>query len=163
MSMNAELCREHLARLMSDETRLLTQLEALLDSEHSFLNSNDIDGLEQAGTDRQTCVGALVRVEEERRTLCRMSGKSTDVHGLEQLIKWCDPHGTLKSHWERCADQATRCRDRNDRNGRIVAARLKRVEGMLDIITGRDKQAKTYGPQGTYAPVNTGRMIRSAI
>jgi flagellar biosynthesis protein FlgN len=159
--MDANLCRDQLARLMNDETRLLAQLEALLDNEHSFLNSNDIDGLEQAGAARQSCMIELVRVEDERRSLCRMTGKSADVHGLEQLIKWCDPQGTLTSHWQRCADHATRCRDRNDRNGRIVTARLKRVEGMLDIITGRDQQAKTYGPQGAYAPTNTGRMLRS--
>ena len=148
---------------MSDETRLLAQLETLLDDEHGFLNGNDIDGLEQAGAARQTCMGNLVRVEDERRSLCRMYGKTSDVLGLEQLIKWCDPKGTLSSHWQRCAEQATRCRERNDRNGLVVAARLKRVEGMLDIITGRDKKSATYGPQGAYTQVATGRMISSAV
>jgi flagellar biosynthesis/type III secretory pathway chaperone len=162
-NLDAGLCRDHLARLMSDETRLLTELEGLLDNEHAYLNSNDIDGLEHAGAARQTCMGELVRIEDERRSLCRMSGKSADLKGLEDLIRWCDPNGTLKPHWERCAEHATRCRERNDRNGLVVAARLKRVEGMLNIITGRSVQPTTYGPQNAYSQTGTGRMVRSAV
>ncbi len=159
--MDAELCREHLTRLMSDESRLLAQLEVLLDNEHRYLSSNDIDGLEKAGEERQTCMGELVRIEDERRSLCRMSGKTADLLGLEALIKWCDPNGTLRSYWSDCAEHATRCRQRNDRNGMIVTARLKRVEGILTIITGRSQSQPTYGPQGAYVLPNIGRMIRS--
>jgi flagella synthesis protein FlgN len=162
-TLDAGLCREHLARLMSDETRLLAQLETLLDNEHTHLNGNDIDALEEAGAARQTCMGELVRVEDERRSLCRMSGKTADVKGLEELIRWCDPDSTLQSHWARCAEHAKRCRELNDRNGRVVTARLKRVAGMLDVITGRGQSPATYGPQGAYSPVVTGRMIRSAV
>jgi flagellar biosynthesis/type III secretory pathway chaperone len=149
---------------MSEETRLLKQLESLLDDELNHLNSNDIDALENAGAQRQSCTGELVRVEEERRSLCRMSGKSADLKGLEELIRWCDPTGTLQPHWELCAEHATRCRERNDRNGLVVAARLKRVEGMLNIITGRDQKTTTYGPQATaYSQsASTGRIVSSA-
>lgn len=164
-SLDAGGCRETLARLMADETRLLVRLENLLDNEHACLNDNDIDGLERVGAERQTCMGELVRLEEERTSLCRMSGQSPDLKGLERLIQWCDPNGTLKTHWERCATHATRCRERNDRNGLVVAARLKRVEGMLDIITGRDKKPATYTAQGNaYAQTsNVGRMVRSSV
>lgn len=150
---------------MGDETRLLVKLESLLDNELEYLNGNDIDGLEHAGAERQTCMGELVRVEEERRSLCRMSGKSPDLKGLEELIRWCDPAGSLKPHWERCAEHATRCRERNDRNGLVVASRLKRVEGMLNIITGKNQQPQTYSAKGAsaYSATNTGRMFSSAV
>jgi flagellar biosynthesis/type III secretory pathway chaperone len=158
---DANLCREHLERLLGEESTLLGQLETLLDNEFRHLNSNDIDALEQAGVTRQDCTGELVRVEDERRTLCRMSGNSADLKGLEELIKWCDPHATLRARWADCAERAGRCRERNDRNGMAVAARLKRVEGMLNIITGRNHAPTTYSPQGAYAPTTAGRMIRS--
>lgn len=159
--MDASLCRDHLERLLAEENGLLAQLETLLDLEHSVLNNNDVDALEQAGQVRQTCMGSLVRVEDERRSLCRMSGKTADQRGLEELLKWCDTKGSLQAHWAECATRATRCRDRNDRNGMIVTARLKRVEGMLNIITGRTQTPATYGRQGAYAPTTTGRMVRS--
>ena len=159
--MDASLCKDSIERLLGEECGLLAKLEALLDTEHQFLNGNDIDALEQAGAARHACTGALVRIEDERRSLCRMSGKSSDRRGLEELLKWCDPNNTLKPRWMECTERATRCRDRNDRNGIVVAVRLKRVEGMLSVITGRDKAPATYGPQRGYAQAQVGRMIRS--
>jgi flagellar biosynthesis protein FlgN len=154
------LCRESIERLLVEECGLLAQLETLLDTEHRHLIGNDIDAFEQAGAARQTCMGKLVRIEDERRSLCRMSGKSVDRAGLQQLLAWCDPKNTLQRRWLEINDRATRCRERNDRNGIVVAARLRRVEGMLNVITGRDQAPATYGPQ-RYAAAPVGRMIRS--
>jgi flagellar biosynthesis protein FlgN len=158
--MDASLCRDHLERLLNEENGLLAKLETLLDQEHDFIAENNVDSLEQAGHSRQTCMGELVRLEDERRSLCKMSGKSADLHGLEDLMKWCDPKGSLQSHWGECAQRAQRCRQLNDRNGMMVTARLKRVEGMLNIITGRTQTPNTYGRQGTYASQSTGRIVR---
>jgi flagellar biosynthesis protein FlgN len=159
--MDASLSRDHLERLIVEENGLLARLETLLDHEYGFLKKNDVDALEKAGNTRQACMGDLVRVEDERRSLCRMSGKTADLHGLEELLKWCDPKGSLQVLWAECGTRATRCRELNDRNGTLVAARLKRVGGMLDILTGRSHAPATYGRQGMYAPTAVGRMIRS--
>ena len=148
--MDSSACRELLERLLAEEVAALTRLEALLDKEHEFLVANDIEALERAGVDRQVCVGILVRVEDERRSLCRMMNVPADPAGLEKLITWCDSSRTLKTRWSACADRATRCRNLNDRNGALVTSRLKRVEGMLDVITGRASQPKVYGRQGGY-------------
>jgi flagella synthesis protein FlgN len=161
-TMDANLCREQVERLLAVETSLLGQLETLLDREFDLLNGDDVDSLERAGEARQSCMGELLRVEDERRSLCRMSGKSTDLNGLHELIQWCDPTRSLQPRWSECATLAARCRDLNNRNGIVVAARLKRVEGMLNIITGRGQQPATYGPQkNAYANAATGRMIQS--
>lgn len=161
-NLDANLCREHLARLMCEETELLKRLASLLDEEFTHLNGNDVEAIERAGSARQDCVAELLRIEEERRSLCRMSGNDTDAKGLEALLKWCDPGGTLSAHWARCADYAKRCRERNDRNGMVVAARLRRIEGLLNIITGRHQSPITYGPAGAHALGATGRIISGA-
>ena len=50
----------------------------------------------------------------------------------------------------------------NDRNGALVTARMTRVQGMLDIVTGRANQPKTYGRQGGFDnQPRTGRVIVS--
>jgi flagellar biosynthesis/type III secretory pathway chaperone len=159
--MDATLCKDHLRRLITDENRLLGELESLLDQELGFLNDSDIDALENAGQVRQTCMGALIRLEDERRSLCSMSGKSADLHGLEALLKWCDPTGSLQPHLTECTARATRCRELNDRNGMVVTARMKRVEGMLNVITGRSQAPVTYGPQSAYKAAPVGRIVRS--
>jgi flagellar biosynthesis protein FlgN len=144
------VCREHFEKLLIDESSALSRLEALLDREHELLVANDVDELERAGEARQACVGELIHVEEERRSLCRMMNVPADLSGLERLLKWCDPSGSLKDRFAQCAEGATRCRAANDRNGALVTVRMKKVEGMLDVLTGRPAQAKVYGKQGTF-------------
>ena len=148
--MDARACRDTLEKLLNEEIATLARLQGLLDKEHEFLVANDIEELERAGVARQACVVVLVRVEEERRSLCRMMNLPTDPAGVEKLLAWCDPSGALKKRWASCADHAISCRALNDRNGALVTTRLKRVEGMLDVITGRANQPKVYGRQGGY-------------
>jgi flagellar biosynthesis protein FlgN len=142
-------CRVHFDKLLAEENAALAQLETLLDREHELLVANDVDGLESAGVARQNCVGTLVRAEDERRSLCRMMNVPADQQGLERLLAWCDPSRTLRRRWAECAERAARCRNLNDRNGALVTARLKNVEGMLDVLTGRAKP-KVYGRQGVF-------------
>jgi flagellar biosynthesis/type III secretory pathway chaperone len=144
------ICREHLEKLISEEVSTLTRLESLLDAEHEILVANDVEALDRAGDARRECIGHLVQIEDERRTLCRMMNVPTDAQGLERLLAWCDPTHNLQRRWAGCAERAGRCRNLNDRNGALVSARLKRVEGMLDLLTGRANQPKVYGKQGTY-------------
>lgn len=148
--MDPSVCREHLAKLIDEEANALTRLEGLLDQEHEHLLANDVEALERTGEVRQACVGDLVRVDDDRKTLCRMLNLPTDKVGLERMLKWCDPNATLRARLAECADRAQRCRNLNDRNGALVSARLKRVEGLLDVVTGRQGQPKIYGKQGGY-------------
>lgn len=158
--MDPRVCREHLEKLLAEETNTLAQLETLLDREHDLLTANDIDELERAGEARQQCVGTLVRIEDERRSLCRMMNVPADVTGLDRLLTWCDPTKALRRRWTECAERATRCRHLNERNGALVTARLKKVEGALDVLTGRANQPKVYGRQGAFqAPTRTARVL----
>jgi len=152
-------CRDAFASLLSQEVSALTELADLLDREHALLVANDVETLETVMEERQVSVGRLLRAEDERRSLCRMHGRATDAAGVEQLMAWCDPRGTLKSLWADCANGATRCRELNERNGALVTARMKRVETLLTVLTGQPQDAPTYGPKGAYAPVRSGRVL----
>jgi len=158
-----EVCREHLGTLLREESQLLGDLEALLAEESRVLETSNIQVLETTTRARQERMGALARIEEQRRALCAAHGFSADRAGLEGLMTWCDSEGRLLSRLRECAERAVRCRDLNDRNGIVVAARLKRVEGMLDTLTGRPTRSDTYGPKG-YTASNTrpGRVLGAA-
>jgi flagellar biosynthesis protein FlgN len=156
--MEPSFYRDHLQRLLNDQQSLLVQLESLLDEEHTNIAAQDIDTLERTGVQRQAYVGDLMRIEDERLNLCRMLGKPSTPAGLDDLMKWCDPTRTLRAQMDECTTIATRCRDANDRNGMLVSARLKHVQGMLDVITGR-AQPVTYGKSTAYAAAPTGRMV----
>jgi flagellar biosynthesis/type III secretory pathway chaperone len=149
-----DLCREHLASLLAEEIAALSELEDLLGREHEVLAAKNVAAIERAALVRQEKMGQLARTEEQRRALCALHGFTPDWLGLESLMQWCDPHGTLLSRLRECAQRATRCRDLNDRNGVLVAARLKQVEGLLTALTGTSHQPVTYGPKGAAPRLN---------
>ena len=164
--MEPQACREQFARHLADETALLISLEQQLQHEHGLLATNDIDGLEKASGTRQQTVARLLRVDDERRGLCRVRKLPPDAKGLAALLAWCDPTGSLADAQAQCTTHAQRCREQNERNGALVTARLNRVGGMLDMIAG-DNPANTYQPRAgvraaTAFQQPTGRMVSTS-
>lgn len=127
------LCREQLASLMAAENAHLAALETLLTQEYDLLQSRDAEGLEKAGTARQQCLGHILRIEDERRALCRATGRSEDTAGLHSLLAWCDPTGLLVPAMQEYRERTQRSREQNDRIGMLVNGRLQ-------------QEARTYGP-----------------
>ena len=159
--MDAALTRDHLARLLAEENSALTEFEALLEREHAALRTRDIDALEALSDARQASVTNLLKLEDERRSVCSMLGYDTDLTGLGKLIAWCDPRRSLAGAYEECATRARRCRDCNDRNGILVGAQIKRVEGLLGAITGVGAP-RAYGPRGSHGYASAAGQVLSA-
>ena len=159
--MDATLTRDTLARLLSEENAALTEFEALLDREHTALKTRDIEALEALSDARQANVTGLLKLEDERRSVCSMLGYDTDLSGLAKLIAWCDPRRSLARAYEECSERARRCRDCNDRNGILVGAQIKRVEGLLGAITGVGAP-RAYGPRGSHGYASAAGQVLSA-
>jgi flagellar biosynthesis/type III secretory pathway chaperone len=149
---NAALTRDTLGRLLAEENAALGEFASLLDKEHGALRSRDIDALETLAESRQASVVKLLKIEEERRSLCSMLGYDTDLTGLARLIAWCDPGRTLARPYEECATRARDCRNLNNRNGILVGAQIKRVESLLGAMTGASSEPRAYGPRGQTNP-----------
>jgi|SRR5579872_3095278 len=151
MSMDAAdqpaVCRDYLGTLLGEESNALRELEELLLRENEVLAARNVAAIERTAVIRQQMMGELARIEEQRRSLCRMHGHAPDWLGLENLMRWCDPNGTVLPRLRECAQRAMRCRDLNDRNGTLVAARLHQVEDML-VALGSAARPMTYGPTG---------------
>jgi flagellar biosynthesis/type III secretory pathway chaperone len=130
---------------MAEQNAHLAALESLLTQEHELLQTRDADGLEKAGTARQQCVGHILRIEDERRALCRATGRNEDTAGLHSLLAWCDPTGLLIPPMQEYRERTRRCREHNDRNGILLNGRLQ-------------QEARTYGP-GSDESSGYGRKI----
>jgi flagellar biosynthesis protein FlgN len=162
--MQPQACREQFARCLAAESELLVTLEQQLLLEYELLTTNDIEGLENASGTRQQTVAKLLRVDDDRRGLCRARNVEADAKGLATLLAWCDATGTLAVPQARCAELAQRCREQNERNGALVTARLNRVNGMLGMIGG-ENHSRTYqagsGARATnHQPM--GRMVSTS-
>jgi flagella synthesis protein FlgN len=154
-------CREHLGSLLTEETAALRELEDLLRREHDVLGAKNVAAIERIALVRAQMMGGLARIEEQRRALCTSHGFTPDWVGLESLMQWCDPDGTLLHLLRECAQRATSCRDLNNRNGTLVQARLKQVEGLLAALTP-GAQPVTYGPKGSVPPGRRSRELGAA-
>ena len=150
--MDAALTRDTLARLLDEENANLSEFAGLLDKEYGALRGRDIDALESLADARQASLIKLLKIEEERRSLCSMHGYETDFAGLARLIAWCDPARALAKRYDECATRARDCRDLNTRNGILVGAQIKRVEGLLGAMTGASAEPRAYGPRGQSNP-----------
>jgi flagellar biosynthesis/type III secretory pathway chaperone len=150
--LDAALTRDTLGRLLAEENTALAEFAALLDKEHVALRGRNIDALEALADARQASVVKLMKIEEERRGLCSMLGYDTDLAGLSKLLAWCDPAHTLGKPYAECASRARDCRDLNTRNGVLVGAQMKRVEGLLGAMTGTSSEPRAYGPRGQSNP-----------
>ena len=158
--MDPNLTREQLAALIEDEAGALADLERLLEREHDILVRNESpEALEQACSARQERIGDLLRIQDERRSLLRMLGLGTDNAALDALLRACDPADGLRRRWQHCAGAARRCRELNDRNGARVQARMKRVAGLLEVLTGERAGPGVYGPQGALTSAPTSRLV----
>jgi flagellar biosynthesis protein FlgN len=159
---DAALTRDTLGRLLAEENVALCEFESLLDQEHGALAKRDIDALESLAESRQASIIRLLKIEDERRSLCGMLGYETDLQGLARLIAWCDPSRTLARPYDECAARARKCRDLNDRNGVLVGAQIKRVAGLLGALTGNSAEPRSYGPRGQSNPYSSAGSVLSA-
>lgn len=150
-----------LSRFLTEERRLLNELERLLGAEREALQaSSSPEQLEEACAIRQTCMNALLRLQEERNAWLVTSGFTGDAAGLLQLIRACDTHGDLPPRWAECASLAKRCRELNNQNGALVASRMRRVQGVLDILMGQAVEtASTYSRSLQDPARSTGRVL----
>ena len=160
--MDAALTRDTLGRLLAEENAGLSEFASLLDKEYGALRSRDIDALEALADARQASVVKLLKIEEERRGLCTMLGYESDLTGLARLIAWCDPARSLAKPYQECATRARDCRELNIRNGVLVGAQIKRVEGLLGAMTGASTEPRAYGPRGQTNPYAASGKVLSA-
>lgn len=158
--MDADLYRSHLDNLLSEEAQALANLQTLLDKEYRFITSDDLEALDAAGREREQCITDLMRIDADRQTLCRSTGRDADKAGLLSLIQWCDPSGVLRTRWSQSVNSIRHCRSLNDRNGALVRNRMQRVETLLDTLgVNQGRDSRTYTARGNaYAQASSGRV-----
>jgi flagellar biosynthesis protein FlgN len=157
--MDPASCRDRMSKLISEEVSGLAQLGALLEHEHGLLAAGDVVSLEAAINERQRCVGRISRIDEERRAICRAVDVTLDAQGLEKLMRWCDPNGTLAARWAECSAAANRCRILNDRNGALVSTQLQHVRTRLNTLLQSTRETLTYRRNGGYSQGSTGSVL----
>jgi len=136
MSVQPHDVQQHLDRVLSEEGRLLGELEGVLHEETDVLRGEDTEAIASIGSSRHRYVDDLTRLDAERGSTCRMLSFGSGPAAMARLLEWADPSGRLKVQWSRNLELAKRCKRINDQNGAIVAAKLGRVQQLLGKLRG---------------------------
>jgi flagellar biosynthesis/type III secretory pathway chaperone len=147
MSLQPAAVREHLSRILDQESRLLAEFETLLQEETGILRRDDVEAIAQIGSRRQRHIDALTRLDGERSDNCRMLSFGQGRGAMSKLYAWCDASGELNTRWLANLQIARRCQKLNDTNGAIVTAKLSRVQQLLRVIRGTPS-APVYSARG---------------
>jgi flagellar biosynthesis/type III secretory pathway chaperone len=136
MSVQPHDVQQHLDRVLTEEGRLLGELEGVLHLETDVLRGEDTDAIASVGNSRHRYVDNLTRLDAERGSTCRMLSFGSGPDAMARLLAWADPSGQLQRQWSRNLDIARRCKRINDQNGAIVTAKLGRVQQLLGKLRG---------------------------
>ena len=147
MSVEPAEVYQHLDHILTEEGRLLAELEQLLQQETQSLQADDIEAIRRIGSARHQCVQLLTRLDSERTDSCRMLSFGTGAGALQKLLQWADPSAQLQRRWHSNLELARRCKEHNERNGAIVSVKLSRVQRMLAKLRGAPPPS-VYGRKG---------------
>jgi flagella synthesis protein FlgN len=147
MSIRPEDLRQHLERVLVDESGLLTELEQVLTREADVVGGDDPNAIENIGAARHHCIESLMRLDAERVTACRMLSFGTGPDAIERLLSSCDHDRTLRRRWQENLQIARRCKELNERNGAVVTLKLGQVRQRLATMRG-SSAAPAYGRHG---------------
>lgn len=148
MSLQPAEVYQHLDHILTEEGRLLAELEQLLQQETHTLQTDDLEGIRRIGSARHRCVELLTRLDGERSDSCRMLSFGTGPGALQKLLQWADPSSQLQGRWHANLELARRCKEHNDRNGAIVSVKLSRVQRLLAKLRGAPPPP-VYGRKGS--------------
>jgi flagellar biosynthesis/type III secretory pathway chaperone len=148
MSVQRSEVYQHLDHILTEEGRLLTELEQLLQQETQSLQSDDLEAIRRIGGERHRRVELLTRLDSERADSCRMLSFGSGAAALQKLLQWVDPSAQLQQRWHANLELARRCKEHNDRNGAIVSVKLGRVRRMLAKLRG-SPPPPVYGRKGS--------------
>lgn len=147
MSVQRQDIHQHLVRVLTEEGRLLAELEGVLHRETEVLRGEDTEAIASIGNNRHEYVDALSRLDAERGSTCRMLSFGGGPGAMARLLEWADPSGELRAQWSKNLDIARRCKGINDQNGAIVSAKLGRVQQLLGKLRGGSTPA-VYNARG---------------
>jgi flagellar biosynthesis/type III secretory pathway chaperone len=125
--------RRRLEDLLDREIEAARALAVTLAAERTALTGDSPNAVETMAAEKTRILGAIEKLEAERRTLC----PTPAISGLA---------ATVAERWRALLELMAGCRTANEVNGHIIHVRQHQVRQLLDIVRGGP--AITYSPQG---------------
>jgi flagella synthesis protein FlgN len=122
------------------------QLQRLLDELHERLLARDTLAIEQLNQRIESCLNALAECSTRRGKVLRAFGLSADPQGMQRLLAAypATQVETVRSQWQQLGQAVRDCRQRNERNGRLLAMHN---DILNQLLSGTGDGTALYGQQ----------------
>ncbi|HTO19617.1 MAG TPA: flagellar protein FlgN [Pseudomonas sp.] len=146
MSQKAQL----LAMIASDiaaDLEAFGQVLPLLDELHERLLAHDGLAIEALNGRLDPWLAAIAERDARRSKILAAFGLAVDAPSMARLLAAypAPQRDALTRKWQRLGEIAHDCRQRNERNGRLLAMHN---EILSQLLTGAGQEATVYGQQG---------------
>ena len=165
MSAPATISAKAVERLLHADIAVATRLIELLDEENDALISRDRQGLESLITEKQQLMEKLEFSSKQRsrwvQPLVASSGLPLE-QCWEQVLQQLDDKA-LTASWEQFQQLVERCKQANERNGKLIARGRSTLRQLLSIFRGQYVEApKLYTASGTTQSGNQSHTVTKA-
>jgi flagellar biosynthesis/type III secretory pathway chaperone len=134
--------RSRLEELLDREIEAARTLESVLASERSALTGNSPEAVEQCAARKVTVLGAIEKLEVERRELAVAADQPLPGTPLPKG----EVVAPVAERWEMLMELMKGCRSSNEVNGYIINTRQGQIGKLLGVVRGASPL--TYSPQG---------------
>jgi flagella synthesis protein FlgN len=122
------------------------QLQRLLDELHERLLARETLAIEQLNQHIEPCLNALAECSARRGKVLRAFGLAADPEGMQRLLGAypATQVETVRSQWQQLGQAVRDCRQRNERNGRLLAMHN---DILNQLLSGTGDGTALYGQQ----------------
>lgn len=142
--------RQTFTRTLIAERDAFARFLAVLKAESASLIKGDVEELVRIASVKTEHVEELNLLTQRRQRLLAESGFPADRVGMSE---WLVVHASrdteqLSSLWRSLLSDAAEARAMNEKNGVLIASRLRFNQAALAALQGAMRQAPLYGPDG---------------
>lgn len=132
---------------IASDLEAFSQMLPLLDQLHERLLAHDGAGIEALNQRLDPWLAAIAERDARRSKILTAFGLAADASGMARLLSAypAPRRDTLARQWQQLGEIALQCRQRNERNGRLLAMHN---EILSQLLTGAGQDAAVYSQQG---------------
>jgi flagella synthesis protein FlgN len=151
----------NLLDLLIEDIGTAQRLLELIDAEFQAMGERDLPRLEQILGEKLPLLGLLDQHGAARSQLLAAQQLSADRAGLQLLASRSNKGAELLARGDELSQLLERCRDANQRNGRLIRANQASLKSVLGILRGGETPG-LYDSRGGAARIAQQRPLSQA-
>ena len=136
---------EDLLKTVASEVQQIQQFVDLLEEEQSSLKDGSTSALTSIAEQKESLAAQLNSFARRRNDLLLLLGHTADRAGMDA---WVVKHPQAANGWSKTLALATKAREINRLNGKLIQMRMQHNSRALDILLRKENTLDLYGPDG---------------